>query len=380
MSTSVDRAFRGVLGSLPTDIDPRDGSEEGRFPLDLEGVPDDPSEWDAMAFPDVERGDAAADLLGERAFAVGVGDEDRELIEGGLRAKGFEAIAFYKSPRFTEREPFPGRWGIFYLREGLAHVASLISDTYPGFSHPRRLAHGFLRAHEHFHFQADLQTLLLEGASGRHLYLPTRRLLRGKRTEFVEEALANKNALNWANRKRVGIEEFASDFMLCQPGAYARFEEPYTTLAGEWMSIVLDGAPPGSASREDLAPWVHATPETFLRRSVCPEWVIFTKNLSKWIDPVFGLPPVSAIDEDERVIRFLDRSQKEIRQAWDSTKRKILENPYLPGLHFKPWPPLGDKAYSVRVSHRIRAHLRFMGEGRWLAVEIGGHGPLGHGH
>lgn len=50
---------------------------------------------------------------------IGVADEDRELIESGIRSGGFETLAFYKFRRFKVQQPFPGKWGIFYLWEAI---------------------------------------------------------------------------------------------------------------------------------------------------------------------------------------------------------------------------------------------------------------------
>jgi len=67
-----------------------------------------------------------------------------------------------------------------------------------------------------------------------------RRLFLGKREQFVEEALANRQAWDWSKKGSVGLRDFAFDFMKLQPGAYARFDENRLQLAGEWAANVVD--------------------------------------------------------------------------------------------------------------------------------------------
>jgi hypothetical protein len=303
----------------------------------------------------------------------------KDLVEGGIRHRGFEAIAFYKSKRFLLQRPFPGMWGVFYLNEGLNVLALQIQQYYPGFRDPRALARNFLRAHEHCHFRADIQTLMFEAVTGKHLYVPARRKFRGKRSSFVEEAIANRQVYEWANGRTVGITEFAHDFMMLQPDAYGRFMEPIEDLTAEWASIVVDGTPSGSTPRCDLAAWVVNTPKEFMRPSLCPEYVVFPKRLEHWIDPVCILPPVKVIEDDQKVIKLLNGKLQNLRQPWEETKRKLLDAKELRGLNFKPWSTDGKSAYSVRVDHGNRAHLRNQGNGHWLTYLIGSHKELGHG-
>jgi hypothetical protein len=381
MANSIDRLFESILSQLPE-------SDAGADPAwpdfadEFDDVIDNPPESDnGQLFPyrDISTRDRVIDRMTGALTVPGLSDDEKDLIEGGIRSRGFEAIAFYKSKRFENRRPFVGRWGIFYINEGLFHVAWQISQTYPGYADPRALARDFLRVHEHFHFQADIQTLMLEAIQRKHLYIPTRQRFRRARSHFVEESIANRQAYNWAKQMSVGLEEFARDFMLCQPNAYARFLEPVADLTGEWVANVLDGQPPKSLPRYDLAPWVQSIPKEFLRRSLCPEWVIYPKKLSDWIDPACITPPVNEIVDGDKVVKALAKKLRNIRQPWESTKTKLRINKDIPGLNFKPWKPHGPRCYSVKVDEGNRAHLENLGSGKWLAYEIGGHKELGHG-
>jgi hypothetical protein len=252
-----------------------------------------------------------------------------------------------------------------------------IERTYPGFGNPRALAIDFLRAHERFHYQADVQTLLFETVLGRQMYEPVRWAFKGRASHFVEEALANRQAWDWA--RKADIEEFAFDFMKLQPNAYARFDEDRVELASEWAGVVVDRLHPSKASRNDLAHWVESPPKIYLRRSLCPEYVVFPTDLSKWISTALKLPPVKQIQEAVPVLRLLTGRFANLKAAWEETKRKLLVEALARGLNFKPWPKAGRDCCSVRVDQNFRAHLRHLGAGVWEVFEIGPHTKLGHG-
>ena len=306
-------------------------------------------------------------------------DENREAVNGAAREDGFDALAFYKSKRFQAKAPFPGKWGIFYLQPAISYLAISIAHQYPTWKEPRRLALDFLRAHERFHYQMDIQTLLLEAALGRHLYEPIRKALVGRHSHFVEEALANRQALDWSKKPSANIEEFARDFMELQPNAYARFDESRLQLAAEWAGVTVDFAKPGTAYRHDLAHLVEAQPKALLRPSLCPEYIIYPSNFSRWFSPNKSIPPVKTID-DADVKKLISSKYKSLAEAWESTKTRILEDRTRFGLNFKRWR--GDhkkNTYSVRVDSSFRAHLRHEGGGNWVAYGLGPHTAMGHG-
>lgn len=267
----------------------------------------------------------------------------------------------------------------FLLYPGLRHLSWRIADEYPGYADPRVLAREFLRAHELFHFRADIHTLMLEAALGRHLYLPTRFNFRRMRSDFVEEAIANRQAYDWAKGRGIGLAEFASDFMMVQPGAYSRFLEPLESLTGEWSANVIDGLGPKCPPRLEFSHWVTETPKHYLRRSLCPEYVVFPDALSDWIDPAWGLQPINHIQESETLSKLLSKKLRHLRGDWEKTKSKLMADKTLPGLDFKQWKPDGKNSWSVRVSDGNRAHLSHEGDGNWLAYALGGHKELGHG-
>lgn len=383
MGNEVDRLFDRVLSSLPspTDSDVADWPDTPLIDEDHDAI-DQPHSFDDTSIVSIfeeRNNDRVRDRLTSAVFTPSTSGRDRDLIEGGIRKRGFDTLAFYKSRRFIDHRPFAGKWGIFYFKQSLEYIAGEIMKAYPGYKDPRILAHKFLFSHEFAHYQCDIQSLMLEAALGRHLYIPLRRALRGRRTLFVEEAIANKATYKWSMTPAAGIHEFALDFMSLQPGAYARFMEDRLELNGEWLSNTIDLKPPGSAPRMDIAQWVDATPADLLRPSLCPQYVIYNANLSNWIDPALILPPVIAISENEEVKKRLNGKYRSLESKWNNTKNKLLTERTLNGLGFKPWPKDGKGAYSVKVDGGFRAHLRNLGAGNWLAYIIGSHKELGHG-
>jgi hypothetical protein len=380
MANSVERLFDTVLKNLDTgpsinwDKIPKEFGN-----LDRLDEPVDSREDGIFTIDEEEDSTEALDRISGARVPGEIDHDENEAIEGSIRASGFETLAFYKSRRLIKSRPFPGRWGIFYLKQGLIYIESQIRNFYPGYGNPRKLALNFLRAHERFHYRADLQALMFEATIGHHLYLPLHRALRGMRSHFIEEALANRQVWDWARKGGVGLEEFALNFMLLQPNAYARFLEPRLELAAEWAVVLVDQKLPGTASRQDLAHWVEATPIGLLRNSLCPEYVIYPRELSRWISPALILPPVSVVQDGDDVVKLLSGRLAHLNSKWMNTKAKLLENRLLHGLNFKPWPLDGPGSYSVRVDDNFRAHLRHLGAGRWLAYILGPHTKLGHG-
>lgn len=381
MANAVERLFDSVLSSLDSFDDLDWPNDQLKDPCDSDQV-DDPvdSPDDGIFTIDEEQNvsDVMERMAGRRVSGELDADEI-EVIEGGIRSRGFETLAFYKSRRLVSVRPFPGRWGIFYLKQGLIHIESQICHYYPGYGDPKKLAINFLREHERFHYRADLQTLMFEATLGKHIYLPLHKALRGRRTHFVEEALANRQVWDWARKSKVGLEEFAQDFMLLQPNAYARFHEPRLDLAAEWAGTVVDRKPPGTAFRPDLAHWVEATPLGLNRSSLCPEYVIYPHKFSSWFSPALVLPPVNAVQDGDDVVKLLQGRFVHLQSKWKQTKTKLLENRLLHGLNFKPWPKDGPDRFSVRVDDNFRAHLHHLGAGKWLAYVLGPHKKLGHG-
>jgi len=383
MSNILDRYFEDASRRIPQQSNPVE--EELPQPEYPEHGGFDPAEVasdDDYLIPVADRWKVEdfTRRLAEREIPFPINSSDRDLLDGGIREVGFDVFAFYKSRRFINARPYPGKWGIFYLEHGVSRVRELIEATYPGYGSPLRLAYEFLREHERFHFKFDLYALSVEAKIKRSLYEPLKRAFHHHRIYQVEEALANRDAWEWAKRGHVGLREFAYDFMKLQPGAYSRFDEKKFDLSAELAANLLDLDLSRSAHREDQALWVANVPNELLRRSLCPEYFVRPVNLTSWINPAWKLPDVNKIVEAQSVTKLLASKYVSIRDQWDETKRKLVANPALPGLDFKRWDK-AKKQWSVRIDRNFRAHLHPMSSsnGVWEVDAIGTHKAMGHG-
>jgi hypothetical protein len=385
MPNILDRYFEEALRRIPaqpllSDQDlprPEYPEHEGFDQTDLAGDNDE-------LIPVEDRG--IVETATRRLFAPDappgfpITEEDRGLLDGGIREVGFDVYAFYKSKRHISARPYPGNWGIFYLEHGVARIRELIESTYPGYGSSLQLAYEFLREHERFHLKFDLYALSVEASIGRALYEPLKRAYRRHRIYQIEEALANRAAWEWAKRGRVGLSEFAHDFMKLQPGAYARFDEKKFDLAAELAANLLDLNLSPWARRDDQALWVGNVPDELLRRSLCPEYFVRPATLTAWINPAWKLPEVRNVTETQSFTKLLTSKYASLKDRWLDTKTKLIQNPALPGLDFKRW----DKStghWSVRINDNFRAHLRPISQsaGTWEAEEFGPHKAMGHG-
>lgn len=379
MANTVENLFNSILDSLPSKPENEFKPDQENNDHDwLDEPPDSKTDDDIITTLDNE------ELFNERLGALGgfndqISNEVCEVFEGGIRNRGFDVLAFYKSRRYIEKRPYIGRWGIFYLVSGLEFVADEIRKNYPGYGNPKLLAYEFLREHERFHYKADLQTLMLESVTKKHLHIPLRNAFKGRRNLFVEEALANRQAWDWSKKRATAIEDFAFDFMKIQPGAYSRFDEPRLSLASEWSANVLDGNISQLMYKNDFSHWVETLPSGLLRPSLCPEYFVRPAVLNDWLPSALVLPPVFRITDDIEVTKRLSTRFKSLSNQWAKTKDKLIESRLLRGLNFKPWPNDGKDCYSVRIDYNFRAHLKHLGSGNWNAYILGSHKELGHG-
>jgi len=305
-------------------------------------------------------------------------DDEFNQIEGNIRTSGIDALAFYKSRRYENLRPYRGKWGIFYLRQGLFHIKHLLDDHYPGRPDTYDLAKGFLRSHEIYHFISDIHAINIELLVKTHLYSSAKRRYSAHPSDFIEEALANLHCYEWS--KKAGIEDFAFDYMKSQPAAYSRFDEPPKKLRSIWSEDVIGH----SALMQDhfYQSWLTVMPRALFSKTLCPEYYVIPAQLSSWISPSLVLPSIRKITDSEKVIKKLAKKYRDYSDRWISTKQKLIDKPSLIGLNFKPWTsdPAVPDAWSVRVNDGMRAHLRrISGDGEWETYAFGSHKELGHG-
>jgi hypothetical protein len=300
-------------------------------------------------------------------------------IERVFREIGVEAIAFYKSRRYANQPPFPWHWGVFYLKPGVEYLATRLHHHY-GVKNSLRIVYSLIQRHEFFHYKADIHTMLLELISQRKLYTPTRQAFRRAPHLFVEEALANREILKSAQRRSGLILQFVKDWMNVQPGAYARYGERLEELTAEWAANVLDGDYRSNARRYDLTGWAGLIPDFFSPEKVCPEYVIDYPITMSLFPPSLKMPRVLGIKDSNDVQKLINRRYQSLRGHWETQKGKLLQDPSLPGLDFKPWPKETPR-WSVRVNDNFRAHLDPPQDSRcdWLTAKFGDHKKMGHG-
>ena len=304
--------------------------------------------------------------------------DEQSRVDRAIREIGFEAIAFYKSRRFIQQRPFIGKWGIFYIRAGIEHLATRMARDY-AIGNSLDVAYELLRRHERYHFKADLYTMMLELVNRQQLYVPVRRAYRGRSAQFVEEALANRAVWTHASHKGGSINEFALDWMTIQPSAYGRFREYPKSLRAEWAANTLDGDYAPRAHRNDLEAWTVSVPDSYDTLAACPEWTIESGISSALFPPALRMPVVRAIEDSDAVLKVFQKKYQHLERLWANQKQKLHDNPALRGLDFYPWKvkPL----WSMRVNDNFRAHLRERaGEpGYWVTEKFGTHKELGHG-
>jgi len=336
------------------------------------------------------------ELLSSRLEKVSVSAEEAAEFDGRVRTEGFDCLAFYKSRRHRDADPFRGMWGIFYLDSGLRYLSNLIrsavprlpSGTIPSRAHrgvrpqaisPLEWAYSFVRAHERYHFRFDIYALTMEGAARAAFYEPLSRAFRHHPSHLVEEALANEAAYKWAlfhTDWHSGVVTFARDYLRLQPHAYARFEEPQAELRAELAANLLDLDLKLSARRHDQQ-WGVARVPNFLDE--CPEYLISLPVRPRGIRPALRIPSVNKVIQAVPVTKYL-KNKPELRAKLKATTKKLCNNPATPGLNFKPWDDT-QREWSVKIDKGKRAHLRQHDPAKaiWEVIKVGTHKETGHG-
>jgi hypothetical protein len=323
--------------------------------------------------------------------------EEVRAITGVIRQTGIDAIALYKSVRFQHTHPFRGKWGIFYTERGIIYIRGLLNaslataGTLPHSETTTRWAYQFLQAHERYHYCFDMYAMSAEASSKQAFYEPLKNAYKHCKHRQVEEAIANNTAWRWALRSanrisRMGhpaeadiIRQFAKSLMKSQPGAYSHFDKDRDHLEAVLATNLVDKDYSGRPLRPDLGPWTSRLPRRLDPASSCPEYLVRRTTPTSVSSP-FTLPKVTGIQESEEVKHSLNGKHGGLKDAWEETKRKLVQEPCLPGLRFKPWDE-PSKTWSVRVTRQVRAHLTQVDaeKGIWKVVDIGFHKQMGHG-
>lgn len=370
MSNALNRTYQNINHKLGSFVPP--------FNLP---VPDYPIQEEWPALNEVDAANIIPMKIDDNIPMGKLNDDQRRLIDGGLREQGMEVLAFYKSFRFVSKPPFSGYWGIFYLDAGIHRVSELMGEYELDADECYRMAVEFLRRHERVHFKFDVYALGAESILSQHRYEPLKHAFRNRKVFQVEEALANNEAWKWAKGQGAPVQKFAEDFMSIQPGSYARFSEDREDLSAELAANLIDLNFAPNARRNDQVLWVANLPSAMNHwQSYCKEYRVSIKQvLSGWINPAWKLPRVTAIHDSDEVRKSLEVRYATLRSKWEETKGKLLKEPGLSGLRFKRW----DKTtgtWSVRVDDNFRAHLKPIktSDGLWETTGFGPHKAMGH--
>lgn len=376
--TSQEHTFDALNNAIGVWAPPDKEESKADFPAD------DPLPW-----PDINENECPVEPVKSThqrtdESDTGAGDSirsDDTLGRGAISKHGIEALAFYKSFRYRASRPYPGKWGIFYLEEGVNLVSNLISIYVPsGQINPKTLGLEFLRRHEIYHYLVDVSALSIEPPMAKHLYLPFRHAYLNCSSHCVEEALANLRAWKWAkkyNKSNNGLLSFTEDFMKGQPNAYRRFADDPRILNAELACNLVDQNF-GRKANQKLATWMCEFNNNIASRWV-PEYIIRHADLARLFPAVQIFPVVSKVVDSKEVQKTLKKYGSNLAHKWEKAKQKLAACPSLGGLDFKQWPRI-QSAWSVRVDRGYRAHLIPIdsNSGVWESLEIGSHDALGH--
>ena len=308
-----------------------------------------------------------------------------------IQTRGIDAIAWYV--------PFHTRvddWGIHIPISNLAlfaHQAFQSVDATPTVRW--KLALRALHQHELNHFAVEYFTAVWELLHGERTFFPSLRQLRSVRYGYIllEERLANAQMIRsvragGAFTKVKGKTESLHAFVRTQPQGYchARLSTPDSKFFPLIQRVLRDRVSrtrahfPQRHDRIVLRTLVDRFP--LVDWQECPvhiyddHWHYGSTEPIAWF--IHRLQP--SIEESDRFKKQLARLDPTVADRWSKTKNQLLEATSSGGLDFKKWPPAGKGAYSVKVSHGLRAHLRHQAStSPWIAEEIGRHKDMGHG-
>lgn len=164
-----------------------------------------------------------------------VDPKDIDVGRRGLEAAGIDILAFYKSFRFKDLNPFRGHWGIFLIDAGIAAVAAHFEDIKP--SLPRgelqKLAVEVLILHEQYHFWIDAWALARElhpegwSEAKKYEYYVEHKQQDAATLSDYEERLANHYLFHKLSKKRLSDGSFPtkllSDFLNSCPVPYSDY-------------------------------------------------------------------------------------------------------------------------------------------------------------
>ncbi|MBJ7574543.1 hypothetical protein [Luteimonas sp. MC1828] len=320
-----------------------------------------------------------------------LGDAADERIRKSVEVdSGSDALGHYIS--FHVRG---AQWGATVKASGVAWLATRFFNTLPTDDLTRwRLAFHAILQHELFHFATDVAVSQAELGQQQAWWRPTleARRTRGEPYSHREERLANVWMLRAFRTALPGYQVRGKQaalkaFVRRQPAGY---RDALTFEAHRWDSelrdLVFEYAQ--NAGRQYDNPLLWGEYDWACQFPVRPriDWrncpIHFKDDSAR-----FGIPPgwltflshLHAIDESDKFLKQLAKLGRLHQERWLVAKQRAMDT-LTAGHDFKPWPKGGHDVWSLRVDPALRAHLqRDRANDRWIAIEIGNHGAMGHG-
>ncbi len=349
----------------PIDFDPRD--------RDLENLP---WKWEDTGRPFIiDLGDIEFDhrLLGGKKLND-QWDEEAGGVISGLQGSGTDTLAFYKSFRNIELEPFPGKWGIFYFDYGIKFVGEAFADFSSkrvSFKRRYRVGLDLLRLHELYHFKVDAWSMVMEASARKPLYERYKSVkeMLIRQEHFFEESLANRYAINRLNSNEVRgfFEQFIRFF---QPAQYqldlkyvggaarhprfpdqgtealsidvmCRAQKSWAKTSGilELMLTMLsdEPVPPLSEFPQNYV-CPHPAADNVWDIESCPEYLIAGLSVTDAIDDAFkGLPSRKEFLKFLKSYLSAEPDSRTDHEFWRLDNREKLKVPNPHSKTIKPW-------------------------------------------
>lgn len=143
--------------------------------------------------------------------------------------KGLDTIAFYKSFRYMKKKPYPGKWGIFFLKDKFNELVCDIADesgVSPVVAKP--VMERFVRAHEIYHHFVDCLCLEFESYVERSIYRTYKNQASSKSiSEWWEEGMANEFGFKVVKEERRDLVSSIENLITRSPGAYSLINKPF---------------------------------------------------------------------------------------------------------------------------------------------------------
>jgi hypothetical protein len=161
-------------------------------------------------------------------FSIPADGRERERVMSDVRDRGIEAIAFYKSYRDVAHGPYPGSWGVYFLKSAVSALIAEISATSGmSFGQCKDATVKFVHTHELYHYKLDAWCLGVEAQTRKSVYRRYRNDVYSRPlAEWWEEGIANFYGLRSLAHTAFPITQALRDMVQATPGAYAHGVDP----------------------------------------------------------------------------------------------------------------------------------------------------------